>query len=149
MEDDRKLRIAILGATLDSTNMGVCALAAGAVRCFVHAYPSAEINFLDYAKSYSVQKLTLDGSEVQVPVIPMRFSKRMFLPNNIALMIFLALLFKVVPSRKFRNWVMARNGCLSEIDNIDLFASIAGGDSFSDIYGVERFLYVSLPQILA
>src|SRR5260370_12066707 len=32
---------------------------------------------------------------------------------------------------------------------MDVFASIAGGDSFSDIYGMERLLYVSLPQILA
>lgn len=148
MQNDKKQRIAILGATLDSTNMGVSALAAGAVRCFVHAYPAAEIHFLDYAKSRSVQTLTLDGEEVRVPVIPMRFSKRLFLPNNIALMMFLALLVKIIPSKTFRNWVISRNACLSEIDAIDLFASIAGGDSFSDIYGVERFLYVSLPQIL-
>jgi len=26
--------------------------------------------------------------------------------------------------------------------------SIAGGDSFSDIYGLRRFIYVALPQIL-
>ena len=30
--NENKRKIAILGATLDSTNMGVCALAAGAVR---------------------------------------------------------------------------------------------------------------------
>jgi polysaccharide pyruvyl transferase WcaK-like protein len=148
MQDDKQLRIAILGATLDSTNMGVGALAAGAVRCFAHAYPEAQIHFLDYAKSRSTQTLTLDGEEVRVPVIPMRFSKRLFLPNNIALMMLLALLVKIVPSKAFRNWVVSRNECLSEIDAVDLFASIAGGDSFSDIYGVERFLYVSLPQIL-
>jgi len=148
MQDDKQLRIAILGATLDSTNMGVGALAAGAVRCFAHAYPEAQILFLDYAKSRSVQTLTLDGEEVRVPVIPMRFSKRLFLPNNIALMMLLALLVKIVPSKAFRNWVISRNKYLSEIDGVDLFASIAGGDSFSDIYGVERFLYVSLPQIL-
>jgi polysaccharide pyruvyl transferase WcaK-like protein len=30
----------------------------------------------------------------------------------------------------------------------DIVCSISGGDSFSDIYGVGRYLYVSLPQIL-
>jgi len=84
MQDENKLRIAILGATLDSSNMGVGALAAGAVRCFVHAYPSAEIYFLDYAKSRSVQTLSLDGGKVRIPLLDMRFSKRLFLPNNIA-----------------------------------------------------------------
>ena len=148
MQDEKKLRIAILGATPDSSNMGVGALAAGAVRCFVHAYPSAEIHFLDYAKTRSVQSLTLDGKKVKIPVINMRFSKRFFLPNNIAWMLFIALLLKILPSRKLRDWMIARNAYLSEIDGMDLFASIAGGDSFSDIYGMERFLYVSLPQIL-
>ena len=42
----------------------------------------------------------------------------------------------------------SKNAYLAEIDGIDLFASIAGGDSFSDIYGMERYFYVSLPQIL-
>lgn len=148
MQDNKTKRIAILGATLGSTNMGVGALAAGAVRCFAHAYPDSEIHFLDYARSRSVQTLTMDGEEVRVPVIPMRFSKRLFLPNNIALMIFLALLVKTVPSKAFRNWAFAKNAYLAEIDGIDLFASIAGGDSFSDIYGMERYFYVSLPQIL-
>jgi colanic acid/amylovoran biosynthesis protein len=148
MQDDKKLNIAILGATLDSTNMGVCALAAGAVRCFAHAYPSAEIHFLHFAKSRSVQTLTMDGEQMRVPVIPMRFSKRLFLPNNIALLTFLALLVKLAPSTAFRKWVISKNTCLAEIDAIDLFASIAGGDSFSDIYGLERYFYVSLPQIL-
>ena len=148
MQDTKTKRIAILGATLDSSNMGVGALAAGAVRCFVHAYPTAEIHFLDYAKDRSVQSLTLDGGEVKIPVINMRFSKRLFLPNNIAWMLFIALLLKIVPSKAFRNWMISQNRYLSEIDSMDLFASIAGGDSFSDIYGIERFLYVSLPQIL-
>jgi polysaccharide pyruvyl transferase WcaK-like protein len=31
----------------------------------------------------------------------------------------------------------------------DIIVSMAGGDSFSDIYGMGRFLYVSLPQLLA
>jgi colanic acid/amylovoran biosynthesis protein len=148
MQDDKKLKIAILGATLESTNMGVCALAAGAVRCFLHAYPSADIHFLHFAKSRTVQTMTIDGEQVRIPVIPMRFSKRLMLPNNIALLTVLALLVKIVPSKTFRNWVLSKNACLAEIDAIDLFASIAGGDSFSDIYGMERYFYVSLPQIL-
>jgi colanic acid/amylovoran biosynthesis protein len=148
MAGEKPRRIAILGATLDAPNLGVGALAAGTVRCLAHAFPSAQILFLDYAKNRSVHSLTLDGNEVKIPVINMRFSKRLFLPNNIARMLFIALVLRIVPSKAFRKWVIAQNEYLSEIDSVDLFASIAGGDSFSDIYGVERFLYVSLPQIL-
>ncbi|MGH9681752.1 MAG: polysaccharide pyruvyl transferase family protein [Candidatus Acidiferrales bacterium] len=148
MQADHKPRIAILGATPGSPNMGVGALAAGTVRCFLRAYPDAQLHFLDYAKEPSVQTLTIDGREVHMPVVNLRFSKRVFLPNNIALLLLLALLLKIIPSRKLRNWIISKNPCLSEICGMDMFASIAGGDSFSDIYGMERFLYVSLPQIL-
>lgn len=103
---------------------------------------------MDYAKHPSVQTMTLNAEEVRIPVINMRYSKRIFLQNNIAVLLLLALLLKVIPSSKLRNWVVSRNAYLLEIDGMDLFASIAGGDSFSDIYGMERFLYVSLPQIL-
>jgi colanic acid/amylovoran biosynthesis protein len=148
MPNEKKMRIAVLGATLNATNMGVSALAAGAVRCLLHAYPEAEICFLDYAKEPSVQTLKLDGKEFGIPLLNLRFSKRVFLPNNIAFLMVIALLCKIAPSRKLRNWLSSKNAYLSEIGEIDLFASIAGGDSFSDIYGLERFLYVSLPQIL-
>ena len=148
MQADQKPRIAILGATPNSSNMGVGALAAGTVRCFLRAYPEAALHFLDYAKERSVETLTLDGREVRVPVVNLRFSKRVFLPNNIALLLLFALFLKIIPSRKLRNWIISKNAYLSEICGMDLFASIAGGDSFSDIYGMERFLYVSLPQIL-
>jgi len=148
MREKKQPRIAILGATLDSPNLGVGALAAGAVRCLAHAYPQAEIHFLDYARERSVRTLKIDRKEIQIPLINLRFSKRVFLPNNIARLLFLALLLKFTPSKRLRQWIVSGNTYLSEIDGIDLFASIAGGDSFSDIYGMERFLYVSLPQIL-
>jgi colanic acid/amylovoran biosynthesis protein WcaK/AmsJ len=148
MQADHKPRIAILGATPGSPNMGVGALAAGTVRCILRAYPEAQLHFLDYAKEPSVQTLAIDGREVRMPVVNLRFSKRVFLPNNLARPLLFALLMKIIPSRKLRNWIISRNAYLSEICGMDLFASIAGGDSFSDIYGMERFLYVSLPQIL-
>ena len=143
------MRIAVLGATLETTNMGVGALAAGAIRCLLHAYPQADISFLDYAMARSVQTIELNGNKVSVPVINMRFSKRLYLPNNIAVLLLIAGMLKIIPSKKLRQWIISRNGYLNEIDQMDVFASIAGGDSFSDIYGMERLLYVSLPQILA
>ncbi|MBI2400635.1 MAG: polysaccharide pyruvyl transferase family protein, partial [Deltaproteobacteria bacterium] len=47
-----------------------------------------------------------------------------------------------------RRWIIGSNPYLREIDEADMAASIAGGDSFSDIYGLSRFFYVALPQVL-
>jgi polysaccharide pyruvyl transferase WcaK-like protein len=44
--------------------------------------------------------------------------------------------------------LISRNPWLQEIQSARLILSLAGGDSFSDIYGLRRFLYIVLPQFL-
>lgn len=61
----------------------------------------------------------------------------------------LALFARFIPSRKIKKNVISRNFWLRRMADADVIASIAGGDSFSDIYGIGRFMYVSLPQLLA
>ncbi len=148
MSEEKGMRVGLLGATFDTGNMGVSALAAGAIKCILNAYPHAQVFLLDYSKESSVHKLEVDDKEVQIPFVNMRFSKKFYLPNNIVVLLSLALLVKIIPFARFRQWMIARNTWLCEIDQAKFIASIAGGDSFSDIYGFERLLYVSLPQVL-
>jgi polysaccharide pyruvyl transferase WcaK-like protein len=103
---------------------------------------------LDYAKESSVHTLLVEGRQVRVPLVNMRFSKRFYLPNNIARLLLVAVVLKLVPSKKLRERVIRKNACLRHIKEATIVASMAGGDSFSDIYGLGRLLYVALPQIL-
>jgi len=144
----REPRIALLGATFDTGNMGVSALTAGAIKCILNQYPRAAVSLMDYAKEPSIYRLSPIDKEISVPLVNMRFSKKFYLPNNIVFLLFTALVLKIFPFRGIRDWVIARNKCFRHIHETDIFASIAGGDSFSDIYGLGRLLYVSLPQIL-
>lgn len=128
--------------------MGVSALAAGAIRCALSTYPQATVFFLDYGRKSTVRTLQVEGKRASVRLVNLRFSKRLYLPNNIALLIMIAALLRIIPSRRMRDWLAARNRCLREICRADVLASVAGGDSFSDIYGLGRFVYISLPQIL-
>lgn len=128
--------------------MGVSALAAGAVTCVLHQYPGAQVSFLDYAARPTTRTVKVAGQDVEVPLVNLRFSKRLYLPNHIAKLLFLAVCLKLIPSRRFRDWCVNRNAWLAHILETDLFLSVAGGDSFSDIYGFVRFVYVVLPQIL-
>jgi polysaccharide pyruvyl transferase WcaK-like protein len=148
MSDPKQMRVALLGATFDTGNMGVGALAASAIHCILKGYPNACVSLLDYASESAVHRLRMEGRELEVPLINMRFSKKFYLPNNIAVLLFLAVLMKAIPSARFRRWITAGNDCLRKIDRIELFTSVAGGDSFSDIYGMARFFYTSLPQVL-
>lgn len=137
-----------MGAAFDTQNMGVSALAAGAIKCVLSQYPGAQVSFLDYSRESKVYTLTLNGSRVSVPLVNIRFSKKVYLSNHIVVLALLAVLLKWTTSTRFRSWILTRNRCLRELYKADLVAAISGGDSFSDIYGWQRLLYVSLPQVV-
>lgn len=148
MTDNQPIRIAIIGATFETANMGVGALAAGAIKCVLSEYPEADVFFLDYGRERTVHTVRANATCIRVPLVNMRFSRKFYLSNNIVVLMLSAFLLKILPTRRLRDWMVGRNACLREIHQADLFASVAGGDSFSDIYGLSRFLYISLPQIL-
>jgi colanic acid/amylovoran biosynthesis protein len=142
------MKIGILGATLETPNLGVSTLATGAVSCVHRAFPGAEIFFLDYARQGNARSVADGTFSVDVPLVNMRFSKRFWLSNNIVVLFLAAFLLRLIPAGGLRRWVFGKNTCLREIASADLFAAVSGGDSFSDIYGLARFLYTVLPQVL-
>jgi len=145
---DQGPQICVLGATFNTGNMGVSALTAGTIACILHRYPEAKISLLDYGREGLQACFQLRDRRVPVQFVNMRFSKKFYLPNNIALLILLALALKFLPWEKIRKRLIVGNSCLRHIHEADFAASIAGGDSFSDTYGLGRLLYVALPQIL-
>jgi polysaccharide pyruvyl transferase WcaK-like protein len=140
--------IVLLGANFETGNMGVNALAVSAIRCVLDRYPDANISLLEYAKHASTRMLRVNGRPVEISLVNMRFSKRFYLTNNIAMLLIFALAARLIPSVRWRERFLMRNKCLSAVLEADFIGSIAGGDSFSDIYGLRRVLYVTLPQVL-
>jgi hypothetical protein len=145
---DRPVKVCILGAAFTTDNMGVSVLAAGAIRCVLNSYPDAQIFQMDYAHAGSEFFFDFGGQRIPVHLINVRFSKRLFLANNIAILILFALLLKIIPFKGLRRRLAESNKYLTELLEADLVVALAGGDSFSDIYGLGRLLYTSLPQVL-
>jgi polysaccharide pyruvyl transferase WcaK-like protein len=143
-----KKTILLLGASFTTNNLGVWALASGAIASVLHTFPEAKIYFIDYnfqPMTYTVQHKDTTKS---VDLVNIRFSWKFWLPNNIARLLLTVFLAKLIPSRSLRGRLLSRNQYLHLILKADIIGSIAGGDSFSDIYGFGRLLYVALPQIL-
>ncbi|HWR72522.1 MAG TPA: polysaccharide pyruvyl transferase family protein [Nitrospirota bacterium] len=141
------MKILLLGATFSTRNMGVGALTAGAIQAALQHYPRAEIYLLDYGKESARYELPMNGRTVTVNLVNMRFSKKFYLKNNIALLILLSWILRLVPFRSIREKIIAGNTCLARTREANIVAALSGGDSFSDIYGLGRFLYVALPQL--
>lgn len=135
-----------MGATFGTGNMGVSALTAGSIESILHKWPNAQNILLDYERTPVHFRYASTDKLVALELLNLRFSKKLY-NNNVAILILLAFIMRLTPSR-LQRILSLHNTWLEEIYNSDLAVSISGGDSFSDIYGLRRFLYVSLPQIL-
>lgn len=145
---DPLFTVGLLGASFGTKNLGVAALTCGTVASVFHSYPNACLFFIDYAKEPATYQVRHPGGVATVELINLRFSKRFYLRNNIAYLLFLAICLRLLPSCEWRTRLQRQNYVLKAIYEADIICSIAGGDSFSDIYGFGRLMYVALPQIL-
>jgi hypothetical protein len=145
----KSMNVLFLGASLSTNNMGLGALTSGTVTSVLHAVPGSQMYLLDYGKEPQVYHVLHKEQMVSVPLVNIRFSKKFYLKNNIARLLGTVLVIKCLPSARFRRKLLLQNVYLKTLSHADVIASIAGGDSFSDIYGLPRLLYVTLPQIRA
>ena len=145
---DTVSEVLLLGAGYTTSNMGVWALASSAVTSACHQYPEARIRILDYFHEPQNYKVRRKGGTSEVELLNIRFSKKVFLKNNIARLILAAVVWRLIPVAGVRERILAAHPRLRAVSSADIVGSIAGGDSFSDIYGMGRLIYVVLPQVL-
>ncbi len=145
---EHRRRVALLGVSRDNDNYGVCVLLSSAVEALSAAEPEAELLLLDYGKEPEQWTEKTGDLEREIRLVNLRFSWRLHLPNNLFRLVALAALSRAMPSKVWRVRIISRNPWLSEVLQTSAFYAVSGGDSFSDIYGLVRFLYVALPQVL-
>lgn len=139
-DQNSKRKICLLGASFDTGNLGVSALAEASIKCILNRWPDAEITLLAASRTQGRQHLNLMGNNISVDLLPVRFCRNLLLPNHFCRLFLYALLLKLFPWKRFENALKARNLYLRRILESHLVCDITGGDSFSDIYGMRRFL---------
>lgn len=139
--------VLLLGATYNTGNLGVGALTEGALTVLDEHDPDAEIRFLDYGRTADVVNRSLRGRARDVRLLNLRYSWKLWLTNNVLVVLLLALLARVAGGR-LRQALVRSNATLREIDEASRAFALSGGDSFSDIYGAARLAYVGLPQAI-
>jgi len=148
VEQQEHRRIALLGITRNTDNYGVRVLLSSAVEVLSATEPEAEIFLLDYGRMPEVWKEMTSGGERQISLVNLPLSWRLYLPNNVFRLIALVVFLRTIPIKGWRLRLLGRNPWLRQVIGAATHYSVAGGDSFSDIYGLKRFLYVTLPQVL-
>lgn len=148
-QNPRSFRACIMGASLDVGNMGVRALGSSVVGLIRRCRPDATIYFLYGNSTRGTRRLTVAGEPVEIQVVNYRMSPKARLRDHILWNLFLAILYRLIPFAAVRRQIARATPWLNCISSADFVGDIRGGDSFSDIYGLRRFLVLSLPCLTA
>lgn len=142
--------ICLVGGGFSTQNFGVSALTLGILRSLLRSWPEVKFILVDYGKGAELEsiKLRIEGKELEVEKILFRFSKKFLLRNNIIRVLLITLFIRMIPIQPLRKVFLKSCLSLRKMASADLICSIAGGDSFSNLYGFRQLLYVSLPVVL-
>jgi colanic acid/amylovoran biosynthesis protein len=135
-------RVCLLGASLDVGNRGVLALAMSLLGLVSLAAPGAAIALHYSHNTGGRRRVVIGGASLDIAVMNCRKSPTSSPDQHIAVILALAMLYRCglrAPAR--------RNPWLRSLLEADFVGDITGGDSFSDIYGLSRFLQGSLPLV--
>ncbi|MHC4205511.1 MAG: polysaccharide pyruvyl transferase family protein [Planctomycetota bacterium] len=146
MTEKENIKICLLGASFDTGNLGVSALAESSIKIILNRWPGAEIVLLGTGSIDSEHRLKLSGREIRVRIERMRFCKNVFLRSHFCVLLLNAILLKLLPFKSFRKLLSAINPYVKTLHETDKVFDITGGDSFSDIYGLRRFLIYGFLQ---
>lgn len=124
-------KIILAGASLNSGNRGVNALTRGQINLILDKY-GIDTNIIILSYGIKVEKannISYKGENIIVKEVPTNIKK----------------LVKAYVGNK----LIGINYILKEIRSADAIWDITEGDSFSDIYGIRRFLHYSLIKLIA
>ena len=146
--DDAEFKIGLLGASFDTGNLGVSALAESSIKVILHRWPEAEIIFLDSSGVIGERRQRIGDMNICIKELPIRFCMNIFHENHFLVLYLYALLFMIFRWEKFKSFCARRNPSLKCITQMSMVVDITGGDSFSDIYGMRRFVLGFLRKCL-
>jgi len=133
-------KIGILGVSLSSGNRGVEALGTSLLTLCKEACPdSAPVLLISHDK-HDPATFRLLGQKIEIPVIPARLSPVADSRDHLFWIVLGSLAYRLVPLSRVRNVLKGRFPWIKAATDAIVVGDIRGGDSFSDIYGISRFL---------
>jgi len=134
------VRVCLLGASFDTGNLGVSALAESSVKCILARWADARVTLLGSSRAEGEHHLPLAGAEVVLQKMPVRFCKNILLPEHFCMLASCVVLWRLLPFGFVRRGLSRRNRYFRLLLETDYFIDISAGDSFSDLYGLRRLV---------
>lgn len=129
-------KILLLGADFATGNLGVSALAWSSLYGLINSDPNVSVALWASGRTRDSVVLTIDKKTIEIKVWPVRWKANPFVQDHllyIALGVLAVKLFARLADR-----LKKKENSLGALLSADLICDITGGDSFSDIYGIQR-----------
>ncbi len=148
--ESKPYRICLFGASLDTGNMGCSALTLSLIGLLHTAVPNAEIRLLYGNKSGEKRLISVSPDTTkEIEVVNCRMSPRSRLCEHRFWILGAALLYRLLPVSSLRSRLVSFTPWIRSLFESDLIGDIRGGDSFSDIYGIQRILLAASEYLVA
>jgi len=139
--------IGIMGTPVASGNRGVLALGAALARLCLTGAREVEIKLFGSHHRAGTVIMRPEGTEVAIPMVHWRLSPRGGFSNHLFVIVMGSLLYRVAPLDLARRRLAQNIPWIAALEKTDIVGDVRGGDSFSDIYGLKRFLMATLPVL--
>lgn len=136
-----------MGTPVEPGNRGVMALAASLVSLCQTADSSKEPIFLLVHRPHPDVRLETEQGPVSIKVKTSRLSLAEGLRNNIFFNVLLSFAYKICPFKGLRRSILNTTPWLRTLKKCAWVGDVRGGDSFSDIYGMKRYIQAFLPLL--
>jgi len=133
--------VAILGAPTSSGNRGVLALGASLSSLILNAHPDARIVLLNGQQQPTPLQIQHRGNRISIPVIGYRLSPKAPLRDQLLWIAAMSLVYRLLPVPALRKRITDSVPWIKALSECDIAGDVRGGDSFSDIYGIKRFVF--------
>lgn len=143
------INVTILGASFDTGNLGVSALASSTISLIKQHWPKVQISILG-GREFKTDQIEINGLTLNIETYPVRYCSNLLVKNHIWKLLATVTLKRLthyqLREKKQQNKIIncqspiaPKKNTLNALLNADLICDITGGDSFSDIYGIGRF----------
>lgn len=136
-----------MGASPYTGNRGVSALSASLTKLVWQIRPEATISLLIGHRAPHHTTCHMEGRLKSIETINYRLSPRAALRQQLWWILLMSFVYRVIPWTHARNMIVRTSPWIRTVSLAHFVGDIRGGDSFSDIYGLSRFLLGSLPVL--
>lgn len=138
-------QVCLLGASMATGNRGVSALGASLVKLVKSACPEAAVTFLLGLRKSRSFDVWIGDETCRVPTVTFRMALGAPVTEQMGWILVFSAMHRIFPLSGLRRWIERAFPWIGTVVRADFVGDIRGGDSFSDIYGVKRFIVGSLP----